>query len=197
MRKNIIITETDHERLTEMVESSRRSRQRDLKHLDELERELDSAVVVRSGEVPRDVVTMNSRVRVKDLNTGREITYQIVFPKDADVAQNRISVLAPIGTGLLGHSAGSIVEWDVPSGTRCFRILAVEYQPEAAGTAASASEQSRNSAPGKQKGRVVGRDDLSIEREYCPACQTIYLPAAGCWCRGEVDQSRRHLRPVA
>jgi len=197
MRKNIIITEADHDRLTQLVEGSRHSRQRDLKHLDDLEHELESAVVVRSGEVPRDVVTMNSRVRVKDLNTGREITYQIVFPRDADVAQNRISVLAPIGTGLLGHSAGSIVEWDVPSGTRCFRILAVEYQPEAAGAVTAASDQSRNNGPGKQKAWVAERDDLSVEREYCPTCQTIYLPAAGCWCRGQMDQSHRHLRPVA
>lgn len=197
MHKNIIITEADHDRLTQLVESSRRSRQRDLKHLDDLEHELESAVVVRSGEVPRDVVTMNSRVRVKDLNTGREITYQIVFPNNADVAQNRISVLAPIGTGLLGHSAGSIVEWDVPSGTRCFRILDVEYQPEAAGTAVSPSDQSRNSVLGNKRASAVERDDLSVEREYCPACQTIYLPAAGCWCRGEVVQSQRHLRPVA
>ena len=79
---------------------------------------------------------MNSRVRVKDLNNGRETTYQIVFPGDADVARNRISVLAPIGTGLLGYSAGATLEWRVPSGIRRFRILAVEYQPVAAIAAA-------------------------------------------------------------
>jgi regulator of nucleoside diphosphate kinase len=79
---------------------------------------------------------MNSRVRVKDLNSGRVTTYQIVFPREADIAKNRISVLAPIGTGLLGYSAGATIEWQVPSGRRRFRILAVEYQPQAAATAA-------------------------------------------------------------
>jgi regulator of nucleoside diphosphate kinase len=79
---------------------------------------------------------MNSRVKVKDLNSGRVTTYQIVFPGEADIAKNRISVLAPIGTGLLGYSAGTTIEWQVPSGMRRFRILEVEYQPEAAGAAA-------------------------------------------------------------
>jgi regulator of nucleoside diphosphate kinase len=91
---------------------------------------------VKSGKVPPDVVTMNSRVRIKDLNRGRELTYQIVFPEHADLDENRISVLAPIGTALLGYRAGTTVEWQVPSGTRRFRILGVEYQPEAVRAAA-------------------------------------------------------------
>jgi regulator of nucleoside diphosphate kinase len=134
--KNIVITEADYERLQRLIEASRRFRQRDAQHLDDLEQELERAIVVKAGEVPHDVVTMNSRVRVKDLNNGRETTYQIVFPGNADVANNRISVLAPIGTGLLGYRAGTTLEWRVPSGIRRLRILAVEYQPEAAGAAA-------------------------------------------------------------
>ena len=134
--KNILITQTDYERLQHLVESSRRFRQGDAKHLDDLEQELERALIVKAGEVPSDVVTMNSRVRVKDLNSGRELTYQIVFPREADIAKNRISVLAPIGTGLLGYRAGMTVEWQVPSGMRRLRILEVEYQPEAAGAAA-------------------------------------------------------------
>jgi regulator of nucleoside diphosphate kinase len=134
--KNIVITEADYGRLQRLVESSRRFRQRDAEHLDGLERELERAVIVKAGEVPTDVVTMNSRVLVKDLNSGRETSYQIVFPAEADMAKNRISVLAPIGTGLLGYSAGTTVEWQVPSGLRRFRILEVEYQPEAASAAA-------------------------------------------------------------
>ncbi len=134
--KNIVITESDYGRLRRLIESSRRFRHRDAEHLDDLEQELEQAVVVRPGEVGHDVVTMNSRVRVRDLNSGHESTYQIVFPKDADVARNRISVLAPIGTALLGYGAGTTIEWQVPSGLRRFRILNVEYQPESAGAAA-------------------------------------------------------------
>lgn len=134
--KNIVITEADYVRLQRLVESSRVFRQRDAKHLDDLEQELERAAIMRAGEVPSDVVTMNSRVKVKDLNSGRISTYQIVFPAEADIAKNRISVLAPIGTGLLGYSAGTTIEWQVPSGMRRFRILEVEYQPEAATAAA-------------------------------------------------------------
>jgi len=130
--KNIVITEADYVRLQRLVESSRVFRQRDAKHLDDLEQELERAAIMKTGEVPSDVVTMNSRVKVKDLNSGRVTTYQIVFPGEADIAKNRISVLAPIGTGLLGYSAGTTIEWQVPSGMRRFRILEVEYQPEAA-----------------------------------------------------------------
>jgi regulator of nucleoside diphosphate kinase len=130
--KNIVITEADYVRLQRLVESSRVFRQRDAKHLDDLEQELESAAIMKAGEVPSDVVTMNSRVKVKDLESGRVTTYQIVFPSEADIAKNRISVLAPIGTGLLGYSAGTTVEWQVPSGMRRFHILEVEYQPEAA-----------------------------------------------------------------
>jgi len=134
--KNIVITEVDYGRLQRLVESSRKFRQRDAEHLDDLEQELERAVIVKAGQVPADVVTMNSTVRVKDLNSGRETSYQIVFPGEADIAKNRISVLAPIGTGLLGYSAGTTVEWQVPSGRRRLRILEVEYQPQAAGAAA-------------------------------------------------------------
>ena len=134
--KQIVITDADYGRLRRLVEASRGIRHRDAEHLDDLEQELEQAMVVRSGEVPHDVVTMNSRVRIKDLTNGREATYQIVFPRDADVAKSRISVLAPIGTGLLGNRVGASIECPVPSGVRRFRILNVEYQPEAAGAAA-------------------------------------------------------------
>ncbi|HZQ23382.1 MAG TPA: nucleoside diphosphate kinase regulator [Terriglobales bacterium] len=134
--KNIAITHADYIRLQRLVESSRQFRHRDAKHLDDLEQELERAAIMKPGEVPSDVVTMNSRVKVKDLNSGRVTTYQIVFPGEADIAKNRISVLAPIGTGLLGYRAGTTLEWQVPSGMRRFRILEVEYQPEAAGVAA-------------------------------------------------------------
>ena len=134
--KNIVITEADYRRLQQLVESSDQFWKRDGEHLASLQQELERAIVVTAGNMPRDVITMNSRVRVKDLNSGREATYQLVFPSAADVTENRISVLAPIGTALLGYRAGTTVEWRVPSGMRRFRILEVEYQPEAAGLAA-------------------------------------------------------------
>lgn len=126
--KSIVITEYDYLRLRSLIASSRQFNPRDAQHLDDLEQELERAVI--SGPaLPKGVVTMNSRVRVRDLNSGHEFTYRIVFPRDADVAKDRISVLAPIGTALLGYGAGATVEWRVPSGLRRWRILDVEPAP--------------------------------------------------------------------
>lgn len=132
----IVITAADYGRLQQLINASRSLEQRDAEHLDALERELERALIARSVDVPHDLVTMNSRVRVMDLDTGRVLTYQIVFPRDADLANNRISVLAPIGTALLGRGVGATVESQVPSGMRRLLVLSVDYQPEAAGVAA-------------------------------------------------------------
>lgn len=133
--RKIYVTEQDRERLLNLIESLRRS-WRDQQHLDMLEHELDRAKIVPAGKIPDNVVTMNSRVRVTDLRTDKEMIYQVVFPRDADADKNMISVLAPIGTALLGYEVGSEVEWITPGGVRHLRVEAVEYQPEAAGVAA-------------------------------------------------------------
>lgn len=98
-----------------------------------LERQLDSAVVVKSEEVPRDVVTMNSRVRVRDLATRETLDVTLVFPALTALEQGRVSVLAPMGLALLGAREGEVVEWLTPRGTRRARVERVVYQPEAAG----------------------------------------------------------------
>jgi regulator of nucleoside diphosphate kinase len=131
MNRSIVITETDMKKLEALVNASRPSGKLDRQHLDELEEELNRAKVTTSENVPRDVVTMHSRVRVTDLASGKELVYQIVFPREADISKGKISVLAPIGTALLGYAVGSEIEWSVPSGTRKFRVDAIEYQPEA------------------------------------------------------------------
>ncbi len=84
-------------------------------------------------DIPANVVTMNSRVVLHDLGSGEEKTYTLVFPRNANVDTGAISVLAPVGTAILGYAAGDEIEWRVPSGTRRFRIEEVLYQPEAAG----------------------------------------------------------------
>jgi regulator of nucleoside diphosphate kinase len=135
-KTSVVITETDFRCLRSLIESSTGVCHRDREHLESLQQELERAVVVEENEVPRDLVTINSRVRVRDLATEREFVYQIVFPTDANVEKNQISVLAPIGTALLGSSAGNTVEWPVPSGLRRLSIVEVEYQPEATRAAA-------------------------------------------------------------
>ncbi|GEM_PF-330236 len=99
---------------------------------EELASELDRAVIVETEKIPADVVTMNSRVCLKDIDSGKEHEYQIVYPEDADFEKNRISVLAPIGTAILGYKVGDVIEWAVPAGVRRFKIRKILFQPEAA-----------------------------------------------------------------
>ena len=98
-----------------------------------LERQLDSAVVVQPNEVPRDVVTMNSQVRVIDPATSEAHDVTLVFPTMTALDEGRVSVLAPMGLALLGSREGDLVEWLTPRGTRRARVERVLYQPEAAG----------------------------------------------------------------
>lgn len=135
MSTQIIITERDMTRLQQLIDSAR-LQWRDHTLLDRLEGELSRAKVVSGKRISSNVVTMNSRVRVTDLDTGKEATYQIVFPRDANASKSMISVLAPIGTALLGFKVGSEIEWETPGGLRRLRIDAIEYQPEAAGAVA-------------------------------------------------------------
>src|SRR5690606_11479742 len=102
-------------------------------YLAKLQAELDRAVVVASEDVADDVITMNSTVVLVDLDTQEEETYTLVFPEDADISQGKISILAPIGTALLGYEVGDVIEWDVPAGKRRLRVAEITYQPEAAG----------------------------------------------------------------
>lgn len=129
----IYVTEFDMERLRKLLDGTKKWSQRDREYLEKLEEELDRAVVVSSKDVPGDVVTMNAQVRVRDLDSGEERIFRLVFPADADYEQGRVSILAPIGTALIGYRAGDTVEWKVPAGIRRLKIAAVLYQPEAAG----------------------------------------------------------------
>lgn len=127
--RTIYITDADMKRLLPLVERNKDTRN----DLTKLQEELRNAHVVASREIPPDVVTMNSRVKLRDLEDGEESTYTLVFPEQASLEQNKISVLAPIGTAMLGQRVGDEVEWEVPAGKIRLRVEAVLYQPEAAG----------------------------------------------------------------
>jgi regulator of nucleoside diphosphate kinase len=133
--RNIHVTQHDMERLRAVIASSNsgsRGDDRDRPYLVTLAAELDRAVVIGADEVPPDVVTMNSRVRLRD---GRRTwTMSLVFPEDADLEEGGISVLAPLGAALLGCRVGQRVAFRVPGGAeRSCDVLSVLYQPEAAG----------------------------------------------------------------
>lgn len=131
--RTIYITRHDMARLRDQIDETRRMTRGGNAHLDSLEAELSRAYVVASTEVPPDVVTMNSRVSVVDLDTDEEMEFTLVFQKDSDIAQSKISVLAPVGTAVLGYRVGDTFSWVVPDGTRRLKIRELLYQPEAAG----------------------------------------------------------------
>jgi regulator of nucleoside diphosphate kinase len=131
--RDIYITKFDLGRLRELLEVGIAFKERDREYLESLRNELDRAHIVEPTALPDDVVTMNSRVRLKDIETGEEKNYSVVFPSQADMTENKISILAPIGTAILGYRTGDTVNWQVPAGTRTIRIQEILYQPEAAG----------------------------------------------------------------
>ncbi len=136
VQHDLYITETDMEKLRRLLHSAKNSGTKDREHLAMLEEEIDRARTVSASRVPEDVVTMNSRVRMTDLATSKEMTYTLVFPRDADFTQGKISVLAPIGTAILGYRVGDVIEWNVPGGRRKLRLDEILHQPAAAERAA-------------------------------------------------------------
>ena len=130
----IYITTSDYHRLSGLIEMSReRNGDADREYLDRLEEELGRAELVNPKDIPGDVITMRSKVSLKDLKSGKTVMYSLVFPSEANSNAGHISVLAPIGTALLGNRSGDVVESRVPSGLRRLKVKEILYQPEAAG----------------------------------------------------------------
>lgn len=128
MKRTIYITRADMTRLRNLIEAHKGSRD----DLTRLRTELDHARVVEQVDIPADVVTMNSRARLRDLDDEEEMTFTLVFPENASIEHDRISVLAPIGTAMLGQRQGDEFEWEVPAGRVRLKVVKVLYQPEAA-----------------------------------------------------------------
>ena len=126
----IYITSKDRARLEAIGQMTEAKDRGDLADLVE---ELNRAIVVPAEEIPDDVITMNSRVRLLDLDRGTAVEYTLVYPAEADFANGKISIVAPIGAAMIGYREGDEIEWDVPGGRRRFKVEAVLYQPEAAG----------------------------------------------------------------
>lgn len=129
--KPIYITEFDRDRLAKLL-AQPRGEDTD-RYLSALEAELARAVVVRPEEIPADVITMNSTVSLVEEASSEEEQFTLVFPRDADAEEGKISVMAPLGTAMLGYRVGDIFEWEVPMGRKKWRVAKVIYQPEAAG----------------------------------------------------------------
>lgn len=132
-RNPLIMTNADIDRLEKVLRGVEGPQNSLFPYAEALRSEMNRAQVVPQHEVPTDVVTMNSRVKVRDLKTRKLETHLLAYPCDAGFFDDGLSVLAPIGTALLGTRVGDVVSWPVPGGTRTLRIEEVLFQPEAAG----------------------------------------------------------------
>jgi regulator of nucleoside diphosphate kinase len=101
--------------------------------VDELKGLLEEAEVVASADIERDVVTMNSRVCLEDLESHEKSILTVVYPEDSGPETGKVSVLAPIGMAVLGRRPGDEIRRGVPGGVRRLKLLKILYQPEAAG----------------------------------------------------------------
>lgn len=128
MKRTIYITKGDMTRLRNLIEAQKGSRD----DLTRLRSELDHARVVGPEAIPGNVITMNSKARLRDLDDQEEMTFTLVFPEHASINHDRISVVAPIGTAMLGQREGDEFEWEVPAGRVRLKVIQVLYQPEAA-----------------------------------------------------------------
>ena len=128
---SIILTRLDVQRLEALIDNLDDS----LPGVVALQEELDRAEsVVGHTEVPAGVVTMNSRVHCREQGSGKDYHLTLVYPKDANADEGKISILAPVGSALLGLQVGQHIDWPAPGGkTLKLELLEVEYQPEAAG----------------------------------------------------------------
>jgi regulator of nucleoside diphosphate kinase len=112
-RPTIILSAEDHGRLSVLANAARR-RMPDL--ADELADEVERARVLAAGEIPRDVVCMNSEVQFRDEASGRIQRMTLVYPDDANISERKVSVLTPVGTALVGLRSGDSVTWRTPAG---------------------------------------------------------------------------------
>jgi regulator of nucleoside diphosphate kinase len=135
MKQQIWINVKDRDRLQQYLEVLQEfPDKRELPHIKQLEQEIGKAkLIIDPLATPRDVITMRSRVRLKDLNTQSTFEYTLVYPAERDPDQGHISVLAPLGTAMLGYRVGDTFEVELPRGRTRFQVEELLYQPEAAG----------------------------------------------------------------
>src|SRR5688572_21989858 len=128
----LYITRQDHHRLSLIVRTLLRPGAPAA--LEKLRDELGRALILDAAALPPDVVTMGARVQIEDLETNEIEDYTLVYPDQANIAEGRLSILAPVGTALLGYRIGAIVDWPTPGGIRRLKIHRVTPPHEVATT---------------------------------------------------------------
>ena len=130
-KRTIIMTAADREELTYAIAAAGKHPARGRPATPAHEAEQARAKSADANDLPPDVITMNCRAEQLDLHTGELMEFTLVFPIDADIEAGKISILAPLGTAMLGYRVGDEFEWAVPYGLRRLKVTYVPFQPEA------------------------------------------------------------------
>lgn len=133
LMNNLIVNRQDFERIKMCITDAKQINSISTTDAEKLMNELKSATIVEPQAIPSDVVTMNSIVKLSFLNNNKQIQFQIVYPNQANLKENKISIFSPIATALIGYKVKDEIEWIVPAGLTKIRIDEIIYQPEAAG----------------------------------------------------------------
>ncbi|MBC6366869.1 GreA/GreB family elongation factor [Algoriphagus sp. AK58] len=96
------------------------------KEVSQLQHEIKSAEIIADESISEDIIQLNSKFEVKELGSGKTMNFQLVLPHQANLNQNRISVLSPLGVALIGFRQGMTVEWVLPGGLKKLQINRVE-----------------------------------------------------------------------
>ncbi len=131
--KKVTLTKNDYTRIYKAITDAKNSKTINSNEAEKLLSELSKAEIVPSEKIDKDVVTMNSEVKLFFENTQKEQSFKIVYPQDANLKENKISIFSPIATALIGYKIGDEIEWIVPGGITKIKIVDLIYQPEAAG----------------------------------------------------------------
>lgn len=131
-KNKICLTYFDYDRLKLLI-SNHTKRNKVETNVKDLLGEIERAQKVDSHTIPPNYVTMNSVIELKNLEELEFQEFRLVFPEDANTQENKISVLAPIGTAILGYKIGDVIQWKFPGGQNQFQITNIKYQPEANG----------------------------------------------------------------
>jgi regulator of nucleoside diphosphate kinase len=132
MEKTMHMTVNDYQRITGLIEFAA-LQNKNPEIAGRLLKELKVARTFPQDKISEKIVTMNSRVLLRELASGREVEITITYPQDAEPKEQKVSVFSPIGVSILGCREGDIATWRVPAGVGRFKVEKVIYQPEAAG----------------------------------------------------------------
>ncbi len=125
IKNTLVLRKDDYTLLSSYLNNMRLQSSFDRQNAEELSAELKKATLVNNADFPPDVVGLNSTVRIKTDGKNEEMELIIVTPERANIKEKKISIMAPIGTALIGFRRGQKVKWKVPSGNKTFTILEV------------------------------------------------------------------------